>query len=52
MVRIFSHGAIELQSDRDSIFKLNGCYVKYYIGSMEELKVSQNDSLAKVFVAK
>lgn len=48
MVRVFIHGEIELKRDGEAPFKVNEHRVKYYIGSMEDLKACDNLILGKV----
>lgn len=52
VINVFPHGVIELQRGWDISFKVNGHHVKHYMGSMKELKVSENVSIGEVLVAK
>ena len=37
IVKVSPHGAVELQSNDGTIFKVNGQYLKHYIGDEERL---------------
>lgn len=48
MVKTFLDGAIELLLDGDVPFKVNGHCVMHYIGSTDEIKVCENESIDEV----
>lgn len=52
MVRVFTHGSVELQRHRIDPFKVNGQRVKQYIGTTKEIRSYRRLNLDEVLVVK
>ena len=46
--QVFPHGAVEIEKDDDTKFKVNGQRIKAYMGTKDELKAIEAWSLDEV----